>query len=241
LTILTDTTVFLASHGKVTPNVRKILQSQKTFANHLSDAEALAALAASQPQSAAATAAVGTPATPLSRASPASLPATNAKSTHKKGTKRKSEAAAAPAAKATPLRHVASTDTPTSFKRETGTMDVEMTDAPASASATDDIPRPLPPTQQLPPHKDDHNPLLISYIPVVPSQAELEALLNAPPLTYHEARGELKEEDLRKPPRRFCEICGYWGRVKCMKCGARVCALECLRTHGEDCYARYGA
>jgi len=99
---------------------------------------------------------------------------------------------------------------------------------------------PLPASNELTPHPGDRDPLLISHIPPVPSQAELEKLIAAPPLTYMEAKGELTDEDLRKPTRSFCEICGYWGRVKCMKCGARVCALECLRTHQEDCYTRYG-
>src|SRR5580700_4283557 len=58
-------TTSTVSHGKVTPAVRKILLSQKTFANHLSDAEALAALTSSQPQ-------VAPPPTPAARTSPAS-------------------------------------------------------------------------------------------------------------------------------------------------------------------------
>lgn len=44
----------------------------------------------------------------------------------------------------------------------------------------------------------------------------------------------------RYPPRYFCEVCGYWGRVRCTKCGARVCALDCLEVHREECLARYG-
>lgn len=230
---LTD--LFTANHGKVTPAVRKILQSQKTFANHLSDAEALAALAATQPQTAQPS---GAPATPASRASPASTStATSKATTEVKRSHKKKEPAAS-----TPLRQVsnAKADTPSSsvtkgIKTETSKADVVMADAPTQ------LLNPLPPSYELTFHPGDRDPLLMSHIPPIPSQAELERLITAPPLSYMEARGALTDEDLRKPTRSFCEICGYWGRVKCMKCGTKVCALECLRTHQEDCYTRYGA
>lgn len=90
-------------------------------------------------------------------------------------------------------------------------------------------------------HPDDKSPLLVSRIPGLPSQAEIQKLLNAPPLSYEEARGSWTEEDRRKPVRVFCEVCGYWGRVRCMRCGGKVCALECLGTHQEECFTRYGA
>lgn len=45
-------------------------------------------------------------------------------------------------------------------------------------------------------------------VPPLPSQAEIDALLNVPPLTYKEARSAPPPADA--PPRRkFCEICGY--------------------------------
>jgi zinc finger HIT domain-containing protein 1 len=75
----------------------------------------------------------------------------------------------------------------------------------------------------------------------MPSQDEIEKLLTAPPLTYNEARGPWVYEDRMKPMRQFCEVCGYWGRVKCKVCGGRVCALECLQVHQEECFSRYGA
>jgi zinc finger HIT domain-containing protein 1 len=75
----------------------------------------------------------------------------------------------------------------------------------------------------------------------MPSQAEIERLLAAPPLSYNDARGSWTAEDRRKPVRQFCEVCGYWGRVKCTRCGGRVCALECLGVHQEECFTRYGA
>lgn len=94
---------------------------------------------------------------------------------------------------------------------------------------------PLPNPPQ--PHPGDSNPLLRSYVPDVPSDAEIQALLARPPLTYIEARGTYNND---KPQRVFCEVCGYWGRVRCMKCGTRVCALDCLETHREECVTRYG-
>lgn len=60
--------------------------------------------------------------------------------------------------------------------------------------------------------------------------ATLEALLSAPPLPYSQsfaaptpAGGPLQ--------RQFCDNCGYWGTIKCRKCGARVCGLECKDAH----------
>ncbi|KAL3961759.1 hypothetical protein ACCO45_003282 [Purpureocillium lilacinum] len=97
----------------------------------------------------------------------------------------------------------------------------------------------LPPPYRSPPaaHPGDDDPLLMSRVPDVPSDEELRALLAHPPLTYLEALGR---RDGTYPTRTFCEVCGYWGRVRCMKCGTRVCALDCLETHREECVTRYG-
>ena len=92
-----------------------------------------------------------------------------------------------------------------------------------------------------PAHPRDRDPLLVSRIPAMPTQEEIKKLLAASPLSYNEARGSWTEDDRRKPVRHFCEVCGYWGRVKCMRCGGRVCALECLNVHQEECFTRYGA
>ena len=66
----------------------------------------------------------------------------------------------------------------------------------------------------------------------LPSQAEMDALLNAPPLTYNQARSAPPPANA-PPPRKFCEICGYWGRAKCMKCGNMTCSVHCKDTHDE--------
>jgi zinc finger HIT domain-containing protein 1 len=244
---------FLVSHGKVTPAVRKILQSQKTFANHLSDAEALASLTLTQPQSQSQSHTATSSLVSASRASPASSsrstpkPISQTGSGSKRSHKRKDFYSTATPAE-TPLRRVstqnaaAAANNPT-IKSELSTgADVVMggTEAPSIAAGTSLL-NDLPPELELKPHPGDNDPLLKSRIPQVPAEEELETLIAMPPLTYLEARGSLTSEDLKRPTRNFCEICGYWGRVKCQKCGTRVCALECLRTHQEDCYTRYGA
>lgn len=96
-------------------------------------------------------------------------------------------------------------------------------------------------SKEPPKHPKDGDALLKSRIPVLPSNEEVERLLAIPALGYVEARGGWMEEDRRKPVRKFCEVCGYWGRVRCGRCGGRVCALECLGVHQEECFARYGA
>ena len=69
-------------------------------------------------------------------------------------------------------------------------------------------------------------------VPALPSEAEIEALLNAPPLTYNQARSAPPPANA-PPARKFCEVCGYFGRAKCMKCGAMTCSVICKDTHDE--------
>lgn len=119
-----------------------------------------------------------------------------------------------------------------------------------SKKVEDDIPMPdavfsepiLPPASRppYPEHPGDNDPQLKSRIPELPTDAELRALLAAPPLSYVEARGEFEDEEWKKRRRVFCDVCGYWGRVRCTRCGSRVCALECLELHREECITRYG-
>ena len=77
----------------------------------------------------------------------------------------------------------------------------------------------------------DDEPLLKSQVPLAPSEEVMEALLSGPPLSYNAARAAPPPPG--KPRRHFCEICGYWGTIKCMKCGARVCGLECKGAHDD--------
>ncbi|KAL3418989.1 HIT zinc finger [Phlyctema vagabunda] len=213
------------SHGKVTPGVRKILQSQKTFANHLSDFEALSVLASNLPQPVSV--AIASPATRAGSGAGSAHPTSTGKRSHKK-----KDPNAPPVS--TPLRRVSTPSqvtTPASFKTESS-HDMMVIDTPVLSS--ENI---VPPTS----HPGDHDLLLASKIPPIPTSAELEELLAAPALNYNEARGEWTENDRRKPVRQFCEVCGYWGRIKCTRCGGRVCALDCLGLHQEDCFTRYGA
>jgi zinc finger HIT domain-containing protein 1 len=121
-------------------------------------------------------------------------------------------------------------DTPSSFKLPPDE-DTTMTDA--------NLPHVLPELSRSPPasHPGDNNPLLVSRVPEMPSDEELRKLLAHPPLNYGEVTGT---RDTKYPARSFCEVCGYWGRVRCMKCGTRVCALDCLEAHKEECVTRYG-
>lgn len=217
------------NHGKSTPAVRKILLSQKTFANHLSDFEALSALTASNPAPAQPSA--STPATPIPRAAPS----TATSHLTSKGTRSHKKKDPNAVAVSTPLRRVSSAaqiSTPGPIKAEPNMNDIPMPDAPILSQGNSTLPVP---------HPLDHDELLVSQIPEMPSQEEIEKLLAAPPLSYNEARGPWVEEDKRKPIRLFCEVCGYWGRVRCTRCGGRVCALECLNLHQEECFTRYGA
>ncbi|KAG7153150.1 hypothetical protein HYQ46_012482 [Verticillium longisporum] len=117
------------------------------------------------------------------------------------------------------------------------TPDVEMEDAPTEVPTAPPI---LTPYEKDPPpaHPGDNDPLLASVLPDLPDAEELRRLLAHPPLKYTEAQAGWSEADRQYPVRRFCEVCGYWGRVRCMKCGTRVCALDCLEVHREECVTR---
>ncbi|KAI4115366.1 MAG: hypothetical protein LQ345_004025 [Seirophora villosa] len=169
--------------SKITPNVRRILASQKTFANHLADEEA--ALASQDQQI--------TPAQPRAPA-----PTLGREASLVRG--------ASAAVSETP-----STDNAQSAMATPAVNHSVFGDSTVEDSGTQD-------------------PLLKSYIPETPSEAVMQALLAGPPLSYNAARSA---PPVGKPQRHFCEICGYWGTVKCLRCGARVCGLKCRNTHDE--------
>ncbi|ETS88178.1 hypothetical protein PFICI_02006 [Pestalotiopsis fici W106-1] len=218
-----------SANSKHTPNVRKILQSQKTFANHLDDF--IAAGAGLDIPAAAITgaAAVGGSSRSAAAAATAAI-------------RRERTAGAPQQSQRKPDTTTAGSKPGGTSNKQAPTEDVEMTDAEPTTADTNSVsaylqaydgPRPAP-------HPADNDPLLTSVVPPVPSDEELRALLSAPPLTYLDAKAGWNDEDQRYPTRVFCEVCGYWGRVRCMKCGVRVCALECLETHREECVTRYG-
>lgn len=213
------------ANNKHTPNVRKILQSQKTFANHLDDY--IAAGAGLLDQSAAVPAAVGVGGSARSAAAAATA-----------AIRRERAAGAAPQRKPDPTAGGGKPAGNNKQATHTAAEDVEMPDA-AAADPPSSILEPYAGARPAP-HPTDDDPLLASTVPPLPADEELRQLLAAPPLTYLDAKAGWNDEDRRYPARVFCEVCGYWGRVRCMKCGVRVCALECLEAHREECVTRYG-
>ncbi|ROW10887.1 hypothetical protein VPNG_05338 [Cytospora leucostoma] len=235
--------------GKIrghTPNVRKILASQKTFANHLDDFEAWSRTQAQSegPQRSHPHSMESTPA-------PGSGTATGGGGNRRAAgaaQKRGSASAAAAARGKTPATKKSATPIPV----PTPDPDVDMTDAPPGSTTIDQAdpaaPHTEPDSQILTPYTrftpqpchGDSDPLLESWLPPLPTDQELRELVRAPPLNYNQARGVWTADGKRYPPRQFCEVCGYWGRVRCMKCGTRVCALDCMDVHREECITRYG-
>ncbi|KAK3394722.1 hypothetical protein B0H63DRAFT_461773 [Podospora didyma] len=281
---------------KYTPNVRKILQSQKTFTNHLDDYQALFALAETNPTAAAALNLIQskptpthTPAATTARNSPAPPPPPPAPASN---TTSKRSAAAAKRAAAREAKEAAEAEAAAAAAREAEAQaaaeaeeaaaeaeaeaeaeanakkidnddDVEMADAPPDQTSATSTPERdskeksispkgpqsyppdgtiLPAYQKPPPaaHPSDNDVLLVSPVPPFPTDDELRALMTAPPLSYLAARAEWGDAERQYPARTFCDVCGYWGRVRCMKCGSRVCALDCLDMHRQECVTRYG-
>lgn len=85
----------------------------------------------------------------------------------------------------------------------------------------------------------DIRELIRTDVPQMPSAEEIEALLSAPPLSYNQARAGPSTSSA--PSRQFCDMCGFWGRVRCMKCGVRVCALDCLKAHEDTKCSKFYA
>lgn len=69
-------------------------------------------------------------------------------------------------------------------------------------------------------------------VPALPTREEMQALLDAPALTYNASRSAPGPTSVA--PRSFCELCGYWGRYKCLKCGAKTCSVDCEAVHVAD-------
>ncbi|MCJ1330907.1 hypothetical protein MMC10_007594 [Thelotrema lepadinum] len=119
-------------------------------------------------------------------------------------------------------------------KAEPPAEDVQMPDA--------DIDQPSSQAPQLPPLRPasdglDDSRLLQTVVPEAASEALMEALVSAPPLSYNTAR--VQPSNSGKPPLHFCETCGYWGSYKCRLCGSRYCGLTCKTKHDVDCQ-KYG-
>ena len=86
--------------------------------------------------------------------------------------------------------------------------------------------------------RTETDPLLRADTLAGVSPLQVEVLLSVPPLSYGAARAA-PPDDNAPPPRYFCELCGYWGRVRCLKCGSRVCGLDCKTMHDAECSRRF--
>ena len=80
------------------------------------------------------------------------------------------------------------------------------------------------------------DPLLRTHAPSAPSAELMDALVSAAPLSYSQARAAPSKNPTR---RMYCAVCGYWGRVRCVKCGARVCGMGCKGEHDAECGMMY--
>lgn len=239
----------------MTSAVRKILQSNKTFANYLADSEAaLANSAISSSSGAAYYTASRTPsqlATPISQTfTLGSAEAIINSNSQRRSSKRRNASIN--------YREVTRGGTVSSKRRNSlaaqassptrGKKSEMEQDKKKTLTLEDQISSLISESTIISPHtvtstntmldSHDNHPLLISWIPEMLSEDELRKLLLNPPLSYLEARGPLVEEDQRKPVRHFCERCGYWAKVKCVKCGNRLCNLDCYIEHKEEC-SRY--
>ncbi|KAJ9621036.1 hypothetical protein H2203_007623 [Taxawa tesnikishii (nom. ined.)] len=142
----------------------------------------------------------------------------------------------------------------TARRRSTQTLRRESTDSSPAPSARADSsapmgPPPLPvgvgqqrpapalPVPSLPTLSGPASDLLPQPAPGIVA-GEIEALLSAPPLAYNAACSAPPSASA-PPPRVFCEMCGYWGRAKCLKCGARICGVDCREAHDESRCLRF--
>lgn len=225
---------FTGTRGKVTSNVRRILQSQKTFRNHLDDEEAHLSQ----------TAQITTGATTTQR------PGISNKVT-KPAQRRSSTPIATPKTDPTSRTRKqtpASISTHPSRQSETPAENVP-TPVPADAAAAE--PTTAGDTELKPESKHesevqpkkaknnhvikseyDNDPLLRSHIPPTPSDRVMQALLSEPPLSYNASRAG--PPMTKRSPRFFCCICGYWGKIRCRNCHVRTCGLDCYKVHEDS-------
>ncbi|KAL2799101.1 hypothetical protein BJX66DRAFT_273726 [Aspergillus keveii] len=190
---------------KTTSNVRRILQSQKTFRNHLDDEEAALAQAASS-----------------TTASTAAQRLSLNKITKSSSSRRSSTPATTPRPDPATARSKKDLPSPASQKPST-------TDNTTSTNQEHDS---RDPGNGLIKSQHDNDPLLKSYTPTAPSERIMRALLSEPPLTYNASRAG--PPVTRKSARKFCCICGYWGKIRCRNCHQRTCGIECYKVHEDS-------
>ncbi|KKK22468.1 hypothetical protein AOCH_006100 [Aspergillus ochraceoroseus] len=207
-----------ATRGKVTSNVRRILQSQKTFRNYLDDEEAALAQAAAAP-------------TPAQRPSiskvtkPSSLRRSSTPATATTPGLEPSRSKKEPLSrKISAGRAGSSAAPPTKAEKQDGKDDEKQEQEQEQEQEQSET--------QLIKSKHDTDPLLRSYIPSAPSERIMQALLAEPPLTYNASRAG--PPGTGRAPRHFCCMCGYWGKIRCKNCHQRTCGLDCYKIHEDS-------
>ncbi|KAF7593510.1 hypothetical protein BBP40_011421 [Aspergillus hancockii] len=161
-----DAAARAGTRTKVTSNVRRILQSQKSFRNYLDDEEA--ALAQSSQSTTQ-----RPPANKITKPSSlrrSSTPATTPKPTETSRQRKKSAAVSV-------------------SSQKTSTIPTEPPSANAATAApTEDEAEEKQRPNELIKSEHDNDPLLKSYLPSAPSDRIMQALLAEPPLTYNASR-----------------------------------------------------
>ncbi|KAJ6028481.1 Zinc finger HIT-type [Penicillium herquei] len=197
------------TRAKTTSNVRRILQSQKSFRNHLDDEEAALSNAAASAAGSGGNLALKGNKAVAAAARRSSTPATTASSSAAKK-KRVSTVGS------TGLSNI--TTTAASPAPTTTTMEVDEEDSERK--------------HKLLKTEHDDDPLLRSYAPTMPSERIIQRLLAEPPLSYNASRAGPPNSS--RLPRHFCCMCGYWGKIRCKNCHVRTCGLDCYRVHEDS-------
>lgn len=220
-----DGWMILGTRGKVTSNVRRILQSQKIFRNHLEDEEAFLSQSAQQTTGGGGGPAGGAGATTAQAQRPAINRIT------KPAQRRSSTPITMPKTESAMRQRKRTPAAPSSTAAETPETPAAATDTAGPAEGAPPTPPPTD-TQHLISSEYDNDPLLRSRMPPVPSDRIMQALLSEPPLPYNASRAG--PPLTRKSPRFFCAICGYWGKIRCRGCHVRTCGLGCYKVHEES-------
>lgn len=238
------------SGRKMTSNVRRILTYQRTFQHYLADEEAGLGGAAAAAQT-------STPNLQRTDSRRKSAIATETPSSKLSGRNKRKESEVH-----TSKDQPSNTRTmrpPGRPRKSLQQEDIPVTDNETAASTAESSHQDIPPAPApIPVSKQPYDPALDAHpllrtlnVPLMPSDRVMAALLSEPPLSYTGARatplptatgeekGALTNAVLvAKPPRHFCALCGYWGKVKCRKCGEWTCGLmECWKGHEGVCVA----
>ncbi|KAJ5287399.1 Zinc finger HIT-type [Penicillium angulare] len=209
------------TRAKTTSNVRRILQSQKTFRNHLDDEEAALS-------NAAASGATGTTVQSGAGMSAAATAAVARVSKAAASTaSRRSSTPVAPLSSAKNKKRGAGASASTPTPSVPGTPGVAASTTEAEAGEED-----FERKQKLSKTEHDDDPLLRSYAPTMPSDKIVQRLLAEPPLSYNASRAGPPNSS--RLPRHFCCMCGYWGKIRCKNCHLRTCGLDCYRVHEDS-------